>query len=183
MADKRGVPLEEIENTPELLVEAETQLETEGQAEVEGSRDVETLAEPQSEGLPLMVRATLPVALAKEEAEIDAVGDAAMLPDESALPVGSIPDAVTLVVKLRLDEEQAEGVRVVTVYLRASLDTLRSRTSESRRGGARWRALPETLAAYEALAPTWCQHVVDAEQRAECVAADVALIVQRERRG
>ena len=86
---------------------------------------------------------------------------------------------------IALDErasEESRGLRVVTVYLRASLDTLRSRTSESRRGGARWRALPETLAAYEALAPTWCQHVVDAEQRAECVAADVALIVQRERR-
>ena len=81
-----------------------------------------------------------------------------------------------------IDEEQAEGMRVVTVYLRASLATLRERTSPARRGDARWRALPETLAAYEALAPTWCQHVVDAEQRAECVAADVALIVQRERR-
>ena len=82
-----------------------------------------------------------------------------------------------------IDEEQAEGVRVVTVYLRASLDMLRARTSPARRGGDRWRALPQTLAAYEALAPTWCQHVVDAEQRPECVAADVALIVQRERRG
>ena len=81
-----------------------------------------------------------------------------------------------------IDEEQAEGVRVVTVYLRASLDTLRSRTSPARRGGARWRALPATLAAHEALAPTWCKYTVDAEQKAECVAADVALIVQRERR-
>lgn len=79
------------------------------------------------------------------------------------------------------DEEQAAGVRVVTVYLRASLDTLRARTSESRRGGARWRALPETHAAYETLAPLWCEHVVNAEQTAECVAADVALIAQRER--
>jgi thymidylate kinase len=43
--------------------------------------------------------------------------------------------------------------------------------------------LPAIHAAYEELAPTWCQHVVDAEQRPECVAADVALIVQRERRG
>ena len=86
---------------------------------------------------------------------------------------------------IALDErasEEARGLRVVTVYLRASLDTLRSRTSPARRGGARWRALPQTHAAYEALAPTWCQHVVDAEQRAESVAADVALIVQRERR-
>lgn len=81
-----------------------------------------------------------------------------------------------------IDEEQAEGMRVVTIYLRASLATLRERTSPARRGDARWRALPETLAAYEALAPTWCQYTVDAEQRAECVAADVALIVQRERR-
>ena len=71
---------------------------------------------------------------------------------------------------------------MVTVYLRASLDTMRSRTSPARRGGDRWRALPATLAAYEALAPTWCQYTIDAEQRAECVAADVALIVQRERR-
>jgi hypothetical protein len=108
VADKRGVPLEEVENTPEPLDEAETQLETEGQAEVEGSRDGEALAEPQSEGLPVPVRATLPVALAKEEAEIDAVGDAAMLPEKSALPVGCIPDAVTLAVELKLDEEQAE---------------------------------------------------------------------------
>jgi thymidylate kinase len=86
---------------------------------------------------------------------------------------------------IALDERASEasrGLRVVTVYLRASLDTLRARTSPARRGGDRWRALPQTLAAYEALAPTWCQHVVDAEQRPECVAADVALIVQRERR-
>ena len=86
---------------------------------------------------------------------------------------------------IALDErasEESRGLRVVTVYLRASLDTLRARTSPARRGGDRWRALPDTLAAYEALATTWCQHVVDAEQRPECVAADVALIVQRERR-
>jgi hypothetical protein len=86
---------------------------------------------------------------------------------------------------IALDErasEESRGLRVVTVYLRASLDTLRSRTSPARRGGDRWRALPATLAAYEALAPTWCKYTVDAEQRAECVAADVALIVQRERR-
>ena len=84
-----------------------------------------------------------------------------------------------------LDErasEESRGLRVVTVYLRASLDTMRSRTSPARRGGDRWRALPQTHAAYEALAPTWCKYTVDAEQRAECVAADVALIVQRERR-
>jgi hypothetical protein len=42
--------------------------------------------------------------------------------------------------------------------------------------------LPAIHAAYEALAPTWCEYTVDAEQRAECVAADVALIVQKERR-
>lgn len=87
---------------------------------------------------------------------------------------------------IALDERASEasrGLRVVTVYLRASLDTLRSRTSPARRGGERWRMLPAIHAAYEELAPTWCQHVVDAEQRPECVAADVALIVQRERRG
>jgi polyphosphate kinase 2 (PPK2 family) len=80
------------------------------------------------------------------------------------------------------DDHEERGVRVVAVYLRASLATLQSRTSPSRRGGTRWRALPATLAAYEALAPTWCQHVVDAEQRPERVAADVAAIVARERR-
>lgn len=87
---------------------------------------------------------------------------------------------------IALDERASEasrGLRVVTVYLRASLDTLRSRTSPARRGGERWRMLPAIHRAYEELAPTWCQHVVDAEQRPECVAADVALIVQRERRG
>lgn len=87
---------------------------------------------------------------------------------------------------IALDErasEESRGLRVVTVYLRASLDTLRSRTSPARRGGERWRMLPAIHAAYEELAPTWCEYVVDAEQRPECVAADVALIVQRERRG
>ena len=87
---------------------------------------------------------------------------------------------------IALDERASEasrGLRVVTVYMRASIDTLRSRTSPARRGGERWRMLPAIHRAYEELAPTWCQHVVDAEQRPECVAADVALIVQRERRG
>jgi len=87
---------------------------------------------------------------------------------------------------IALDERASEasrGLRVVTVYLRASLDTLRARTSPARRGGERWRMLPAIHRAYEELAPTWCEYTVNAEQRAECVAADVALIVQRERRG
>jgi len=86
---------------------------------------------------------------------------------------------------IALDERASEasrGLRVVTVYLRASLDTLRARTSPARRGGERWRMLPAIHRAYEELAPTWCEYTVNAEQRAECVAADVALIVQRERR-
>ena len=84
---------------------------------------------------------------------------------------------------IALDERASEasrGLRVVTVYLRASLDTLRARTSPARRGGERWRMLPAIHRAYEELAPTWCEYTVNAEQRAECVAADVALIVQRE---
>jgi len=86
---------------------------------------------------------------------------------------------------IALDERASEasrGLRIVTVYLRASLDTLRSRTSPARRGGERWRMLPAIHRAYEELAPTWCEYTVNAEQRPECVAADVALIVQRERR-
>ncbi len=85
------------------------------------------------------------------------------------------------------DAHEALGVRVVAVYLRAPVATLRERTSPERRGGARWRALDATHAAYEALAaskePRWFQHVVDATQPAAHVAADVAAIVRREMRG